>query len=82
MDDPQRRPYRREPTGTVHRLSDCGRGVRPRLRYSRSLPERTEASASVGEPAEGSLKNRPVFLKWVLFPNRVYIPLLLWQAAS
>ena len=24
----------------------------------------------------------PRFLKWVLFPNRVYIPLLLWQAAS
>ena len=23
----------------------------------------------------------PRFLKWVLFPNRVYIPLLLWQAA-
>src|ERR1700733_11545173 len=62
MDDPQRRPYRREPTGTVHRLSDCGRGVRPRLRYSRSLSERAEPSASVGEPAEGSLKNRPVFL--------------------
>jgi hypothetical protein len=40
---------------------------------------------SVGEPAEGSLKKekRPVFfIRMGSIPlNRVYIPLLLWQAA-